>query len=284
MIDTSPVGIANILKDGESETAEFKVNFPSNSAIANIIAAFANSEGGILLIGVDDDGRVSGLSEYRVNNALERLDRITDSLLPNPVQIGFVEIESRKVVYAVVEQVPSQYYPIMTSSGRIYERRSNKTELREPSGLTASIEASRDVSFGRSLQVFVAMSFRDEEEPSLVDYFHAMKRAADRLSPKVDLKICRLDQVEGDYEISQRIMDEINAADIVIAYYTLNSPNVYFEVGYARGLKKHIIQTARKETTLEFDCRNWRTIFYRNATELEEKLTSELISVCFESL
>ena len=83
-----------------------------------------------------------------------------------------------------------------------------------------------------------------------------------------------------DYEISQRVMDEINKADIVIADFTLSPANVYFELGYARGQGKQIIQTARKETRLEFDVRNWRTVFYRNATELEEKIVPELVEAC----
>jgi nucleoside 2-deoxyribosyltransferase len=65
-------------------------------------------------------------------------------------------------------------------------------------------------------------------------------------------------------------MDEIDAADIVIADFTLSPANVYFELGYARGKGRRVIQTARRGTVLEFDVRNWRTVFYRNATELEE--------------
>jgi hypothetical protein len=52
---------------------------------------------------------------------------------------------------------------------------------------------------------------------------------------------------------------------------------VYFELGYARGKNCRVIQTARKGTMLEFDIRNWRTLFYRNATELEQKLIPEII-------
>ncbi len=71
-------------------------------------------------------------------------------------------------------------------------------------------------------------------------------------------------------------MNEIDNSDIVIADFTLSPANVYFELGYARGIRKRIIQTARKSTALEFDVRNWRTTFYRNANELEEKLVAEL--------
>ena len=118
------------------------------------------------------------------------------------------------------------------------------------------------------------MSFREEEEPTLVDYYRAIKRAVEEVSLLIKLR--RIDFVEGDYKISLQIMDEIDRAEIVITDFTLRARNVYFELGYARGKKKRIIQTARKETILEFDVRNWRTVFYRNATELEEKLVPEL--------
>lgn len=77
-------------------------------------------------------------------------------------------------------------------------------------------------------------------------------------------------------------MDQVDTADIVIADFTLNSRNVYFELGYARGKAKRVIQSAKKGTDLEFDVRNWRTLIYRNATELEEKLAPELEQAALE--
>jgi nucleoside 2-deoxyribosyltransferase len=67
-------------------------------------------------------------------------------------------------------------------------------------------------------------------------------------------------------------MDQIDWSDVVLADFTLGSRNVYFELGYARGKGKRILQTARTDAPREFDVRNWKTIVYRNATELEEKL------------
>jgi len=96
--------------------------------------------------------------------------------------------------------------------------------------------------------------------------------------------LSRIDLVEGDYEISQKIMDEILKADFVLADFTLNPKNVYFEIGYARGCDKVVLQTARSGTSLEFDIRNWRTIFYKNATELEKKLVSKFADVYKEVL
>jgi len=97
-----------------------------------------------------------------------------------------------------------------------------------------------------------------------------MERAANR--SVTNPKLIRIDLVEGDFEISQEIMNQIDASDAVLADFTLSPANVYFELGYARGKDKDIIQTARVGTPLEFDVRNWKTLFYKNATELEELL------------
>ena len=95
---------------------------------------------------------------------------------------------------------------------------------------------------------------------------------------KLPMQLCRIDLAEGDYEISQKVLDEIANCEIILADLTLSPRNVYFELGYGRGLGKRVIQVARKGVQLEFDVRNWKTLFYRNATELEEKLVPELIA------
>lgn len=114
------------------------------------------------------------------------------------------------------------------------------------------------------------MSFRSDEEPALVDYWHAMQRAAARAGGNLELR--RVDEIDGDYEIISRIYEEIDAADLVIVDLTMSSANVYLELGYARGKGKRVIQTCRDGTHLEFDVRGRRTLTYHNAATLEEKL------------
>ena len=75
--------------------------------------------------------------------------------------------------------------------------------------------------------LLVAMSFRSEEEPNLIDYGKAMERAAARGALEINLAMI------GDYEISQAIMNEIDKSDVVLADYALSLHNVYFEAGYA---------------------------------------------------
>jgi nucleoside 2-deoxyribosyltransferase len=129
----------------------------------------------------------------------------------------------------------------------------------------------------RPVRIFVAMSFRDEQEPALVDYWQAMLRAAKRAKREFEFR--RIDELEGDYDVVEAIYREIDQADIMIADLTLCPANVYLEIGYARGRRKPVIQTCRDDTLLEFDLRGRRTLIYRNATDLENKLLRVLDSI-----
>lgn len=282
MIHIGQADIEGYIASGESEWVEFKTRLPSDASIGRVLSAFANTIGGVLLVGVSDDGQIIGLPDEDIGRAINRLVAIIDAMLPVPSCVGSMQIEGRNIVYAAVEKAPAWSAPVFTSSGLLVVRQQAASvavrstdfydpELRER---ILSVEADREVL------AFVAMSFRNEEEPHLEDYFRAMERAARRT--ELPIKLVRVDLIEGDYEISQQIMDQITSADILIADFTLNSSNVYFELGYGRASRKRIIQTARKGTALEFDIRNWRTHFYRNATELEEKLIPELKSAYSE--
>jgi hypothetical protein len=273
MFDTSPDGLHRLIQQGESQTVEFKSSVPPPEAIARNLVAFANSDGGILLLGVGDDGRILGLTDEQVGEAIALLHRVVKSLLSWPIDIGTTPVEGKNLVYAVVDKAPSYFAPVVTSRGEVLARVGVQTRLLTPDQYMQTGHPP-PWSAERQVVAFVAMSFREEEEPALVDYYRAIQRAVEGVS--LPIKLQRIDFVEGDYEISQQIMDEIDRAEIVITDFTLSARNVYFELGYARGKQKRIIQTARKETTLEFDVRNWRTVFYRNATELEEKLVPEL--------
>jgi predicted HTH transcriptional regulator len=268
--------ILQLIRAGESETVEFKTDIPPDHILARVLSAFANTKGGTLLIGVSDKGEIVGLTKAGALLARLKLQEITASLFPSPIETATVVVEGRNIVYAVVEKIPEIHYPISTSRGEFFQRELSHEvahSMLQTSEANIEVKLNKE-NTGKELVAFVAMSFREEEEPGLVDYFKAMERAVK--ATNLAIKLSRIDLVEGDYEISQKVMEEIDKADIVIADLTLNPRNVYFELGYARGKPCRIIQTARKDTVLEFDIRNWRTIIYRNATQLEEKLIPEL--------
>jgi hypothetical protein len=272
MIDTTPKGIESVIRGGESSSVEFKRSMPPSADLARIMSAFANSEGGTLLIGVDDNGAIVGVPGYKIPQAIEEIEKTAESVLFGPIDFNASKIEGRWVVWVHIPKAPAHLLPVRTADGQVYIRESKsierKTNDRVPS---TAARASKEIV------IFVAMSFREGEEPALVDYYRAMDRAAQRT--ELPIRLERMDLVEGDFEISQEIMNRIDQADAVLADFTLSPKNVYFELGYARGRRKSVIQTAKKDTPLEFDVRNWVTLFYKNATELEELLVPKFHSL-----
>ena len=276
MFDTSEEGIKKLISKGESKTVEFKQRLAPDSILARTLVAFANTDGGIVLFGINDKGEIIGLTKKETSITIDRLQRISTTLFNRDIYTGITNVNGRIVVFAIINKVPDTLYPITTSTGDIYTRVGHL--------IKKSTEKEVDLSSLTKTKIngFVAMSFREEEEPALVDYFEAMNRAVKET--QLPIRLVKMNLLDGDYEISQKIMDKISESDFIIADFTLNPRNVYFEVGNARGCGKVVLQTARYDTVLEFDTRNWNTIFYKNATELEKKLKSALITTYQEVL
>ncbi len=91
------------LRDGESTTVEFKSVLPKNAwDVAQVIAAFANTGGGLLIVGVDDTGRVVG--DPDPDQTMQRLAGIVRaSCVPAPIaSIDRVRISDKEIVCAEV--------------------------------------------------------------------------------------------------------------------------------------------------------------------------------------
>lgn len=56
-----PDELKRLLREGEHQEQDFKFRIDSNLKIARTLSAFANTDGGRLLIGVKDNGRIAGI-------------------------------------------------------------------------------------------------------------------------------------------------------------------------------------------------------------------------------
>jgi hypothetical protein len=269
---------AALARRGESQWVELKERLPQDRELARELAALANSGGGVLIVGVADNGEVASWRPADADIAVRGMREIANHILPDLVYVDRGQVDEGWLAWAIVESADE---PVVTAEGAYWHRTSNRTQRAElPSqGLIARYPSTSSASFPGEgpIRVFVAMSFREEEEPALVDYWQAMLRAASQA--RREFKLIRLDEVEGDYDIVDRIYKEIDASHMMIADLTLSPPNVYLEIGYARGREKQVIQTCRYDTQLEFDVRGRRTLTYRNATTLEHKLLQELNAI-----
>jgi ATP-dependent DNA helicase RecG len=70
---------------GEHTRQQFKRTFNSPDALAAELAAFANSGGGTLLIGVSDDGTITGLSALDIRHLNQMLSNASSQHVRPPV-------------------------------------------------------------------------------------------------------------------------------------------------------------------------------------------------------
>lgn len=80
-----------ILQNGESTTIEFKRKIPSAEKIAKEIVALANTLGGYLFIGVDDNGKVYGVKSEKAE--IDTLNFTNESFIFPPIDISYEIIE-----------------------------------------------------------------------------------------------------------------------------------------------------------------------------------------------
>jgi hypothetical protein len=119
--------------------------------------------------------------------------------------------------------------------------------------------------------VFVIMSM-DEKDPLLEDAHLTIKRVCKTFN--LDAK--RAADIEDSEKLPDLIEDRIKKAQILICDLTGERPNVYYELGFAHGLRRKVNIYARKGTTIHFDVHHYNVKSYKNTTELEEMLHSRL--------
>jgi guanylate kinase len=145
-----------------------------------------------------------------------------------------------------------------------------------PNTLTEQIQAILRMEFeDQPIQqdfVFVLMAF----DPAMDEIYEAFQNAG-RLVPGVSLRVQRVDDSDKlDYRITDEILQSISRAELIVCDLSYERPNVYYELGYARGLGKTVISCAKKGTTLHFDIKDFNTILYDGPLEIQRRLASIL--------
>jgi hypothetical protein len=121
------------------------------------------------------------------------------------------------------------------------------------------------------LFAFVLMPFAD----GFNDIFEFAIKAA---AAEEDIIAERLDnQVFFQKTMLDRIYDEIDRADIIIADMTERNPNVFYEVGYAHAKQKLCILLTSKAEDIPFDLKQYRHIIYgKSIKDLKARLVIDL--------
>ncbi len=116
--------LMELIRNGESLDREFKSDrrVISDREIYEEVVAFANTSGGVLLIGVEDDGKITGAKPRhgKTIDSLRLQSAIFNNTVPNiNTRVSLVNIESNVVLAIEVDQYPE---PCATSEGKSLHR------------------------------------------------------------------------------------------------------------------------------------------------------------------
>ena len=110
--------LLTILNEGENAQVEFKSEFPQQAhEIAKEMVALANTGGGILIMGVQDDGTPLGITEPK--KAEERLTGMASACDP-PIRLETNRIKMGDKITVVFAKIPNN--PICTYKEKVYIR------------------------------------------------------------------------------------------------------------------------------------------------------------------
>ena len=126
---------------------------------------------------------------------------------------------------------------------------------------------------------FVIMPIRKEGTEEF-QYFRALHDTV--ITPalkELGYQVTRADDVAALGSIAADVVKRLAIADIVIADLSDLNANVFYELGYADGLGKRVIVTAKHGTELPFDVKDIPTIFWRGQKQLKDDLTARIRKV-----
>ena len=110
------------------------------------------------------------------------------------------------------------------------------------------------------------------------------KRYRDVFEPAIrdaEVEPYRVDGDPGADVIISSIEEGIKESDLCFAEITTDNPNVWYELGYARALGKHVTMVCEEDRKLPFDIQHRRVILYKQAStsdfdNLKEKITDSI--------
>jgi ATP-dependent DNA helicase RecG len=131
-------GLREQIALGEDSVRQFKANVKNPESLAAELVAFANAEGGRILIGVADDGSVPGLSAPDVRRINQLIGNVASQLVRSPVSVHTENVALGSGSVVIVLDVPKgmdkPYFDkngiIWLKNGADKRRINSKEELR----------------------------------------------------------------------------------------------------------------------------------------------------------
>ncbi|OIP93335.1 MAG: ATP-dependent DNA helicase RecG [Syntrophobacteraceae bacterium CG2_30_61_12] len=166
--------LLHLIKNGENSGVEFKRDTMDNRALAKELVAFANLRGGRVILGIDDDGSVAGITRDRLEEWVMNTsrDKIRPELIPYYEVIR--DVEGGKDVAIVHVERGWAVHHLWHNNHRTYYIRVG-TQSREAGAEELERLFQQRGAFRLEVRGVSGSSANDFDYRRLTDYFHRIR-------------------------------------------------------------------------------------------------------------
>lgn len=111
--------LLDLIEEGESLHVEFKRKFSSPEKIAREVVAFANTSGGYIIFGIDDDKSVVGVESEKSESEMMR--DVANNYCEPPVNlnISYVDLNGKEIVIAEIPESDTKPHRLQDYNDKI---------------------------------------------------------------------------------------------------------------------------------------------------------------------
>ena len=164
--------LKRIIAEGESVEVELKQSFHSVQEIARLIAAFANTQGGLLILGVKDDGTVEGIKE-NLDLVQQKISQANAIIHPAPlVNVEIHTIDHKKTIIVIVHKADSSVFHSV--EGVIYVRLGSTVQKLDGQSIVEFLRNRQILLFEEALEF--SASLKNIDQNLIQEYLEQRKQ------------------------------------------------------------------------------------------------------------
>lgn len=164
--------LLHLIEEGESEKLEFKSEL-NNEFIGEVLASFLNTNGGRLIVGVNDNGDIKGILNADKQAQLLKKYLINSIIPDSPIDVDVVRVRGKELILCNVQEGTKQPY-IYNST--IYYRTGASTHKATAAEVSALISQRQQDELHWERQINLRLEWDDLDEKLITKTLNEAKR------------------------------------------------------------------------------------------------------------
>lgn len=191
--------IVNLISQGEHQRLDFKHSISDSKKIARSLVAFTNTEGGTLLIGVKDNGNISGINS---DEEYYMLEGAAQMYCKPEVKFNVTkwEINGKTILEVYVHPDPKRLYKAPDKNGeyKVFFRIADENTLATPLQIKVwnAIRSKKPVTIEFSEREQLLTDYLTEYREITIDQFSRLAFLSQRDAQEILIKFAALDIVK----------------------------------------------------------------------------------------